>query len=433
VSADNGPAGQVARETVDEDQIRKLIEHYSVHDKDCQRYRHEIYTEMRKSCPVAHSVEHGGFYALSRYRDVYDAAHKPELFSSFPVTIPPFGNPTPMIPIETDPPMHRKYRTLVGARFSPKSVEELETHMREMVTEIIDRLQGRTEADLAKDVAVPLPLRAILELYLGVPQKDWEMLKNEFLYMLQPDPEATDEENQERSMQAGLNCTMYFAEMLDDRRTNGYGTDLISHLDQAELDGERLTDDEIFGFCLVLVPAGFDTTASVLSRLLLLFAERPEIRGQLEAVIGDPDRLDLAVEELIRFIPPQPGVARNVTEACTFANTRFEEGDRLMLLWPSANRDPEEFPNPDELVFDRQPNRHLGFGSGIHRCLGSHLARLELKIFLEEFLRRVPRYSVAPDKPAVWHTGNTWGVKTVPVVFESWDTVESKTPGGAVR
>ncbi|NKQ55473.1 cytochrome P450 [Amycolatopsis sp. K13G38] len=408
--------------SVDDGVIGKLIEHFSLHDKDCQKYQHEIFTEMRKSCPVAHSVEHGGYYALSRYRDVYDAAHKPELFSSFPVTIPPFGNPTPMIPIEADPPMHRKYRTLVGAQFSPKSVEALEPYMREMVRGIVDGLVGKSEADLAKEVAVALPLRAILELYLGVPEKDWEMLKNEFIYMLQPDPDATDEENQERSMQAGLNCTMYFAEMLEERRTQGYGSDLISHLDQAELEGERLTDDEIFGFCLVLVPAGFDTTASVLSRLLLMFAEKPEVRDQLEQVIDDPGKLDLAIEELIRFMPPQPGVARNVTEACEFAGQELAEGDRLLLLWPSANRDPEEFPNPDELVLDRQPNRHLGFGSGIHRCLGSHLARLELKILLQEFLHRVPRYRVAPGKEAVWHTGNTWGVKTVPVVFEQWET-----------
>lgn len=408
--------------SADDGVIGKLIEHFSLHDKDCQKYQHEIFTEMRKSCPVAHSVEHGGYYALSRYRDVYDAAHKPELFSSFPVTIPPFGNPTPMIPIEADPPMHRKYRTLVGAQFSPRSVEALEPYMREMVRGIIDGLVGKSEADLAKEVAVALPLRAILELYLGVPEKDWEMLKNEFIYMLQPDPDATDEENQERSMQAGLNCTMYFAEMLEERRTQGYGSDLISHLDQAELEGERLTDDEIFGFCLVLVPAGFDTTASVLSRLLLMFAEKPEVRDQLEQVIDDPDKLDLAIEELIRFMPPQPGVARNVTEACEFAGQELAEGDRLLLLWPSANRDPEEFPNPDELVLDRQPNRHLGFGSGIHRCLGSHLARLELKILLQEFLHRVPRYDVAPGKEAVWHTGNTWGVKTVPVVFEQWET-----------
>jgi cytochrome P450 len=406
--------------TADDGVITKLVEHFSLHDRDCQRHQDEIFTKMRTESPVAHSVEHGGFYAVSRYRDVYEAAHKPELFSSFPVTIPPFGNPTPMIPIESDPPMHRKYRTLVGARFSPKSVEALEPHMREMVRTVIDGLVGKKDADLAKEVAIPLPLRGILELYLGVPEKDWEKLKDEFLYMLQPDPESTDEDNLERSMAAGLNCTMYFAEMLDQLRTNGYGDDLISHLDQAELDGERLTDDEIYGFCLVLVPAGFDTTASVLSRLLLMFAERPEVRDRLERIVDDPEKLDLAVEELIRFMPPQPGVARNVTQPCEFAGQQLDEGDRLLLLWPSANRDPEEFPDPDELVFDRQPNRHLGFGSGIHRCLGSHLARLELKTLLKEFLHRVPRYRVAPGKEAVWHTGNTWGVKTVPVVFDEW-------------
>lgn len=436
VSVDNGLASQSAQaggDPVDKDQLRKLIEHYTLHSKDVQKHHDEIHAEMRQSCPVAHSVEHGGFYALTRYKDVYDAAHKPGLLSSFPVTIPPFGNPTPMIPIEVDPPAHRNYRTLVGQQFSPNAVDEIEPQIKDIVVEIVDKLVGQQEVDLAKEVAIALPLRAILDLYLGVPEQDWDKLKNEFLIMLQPDPELSDEENGERAMQAGLNCTMYFAELLEDRRTNGYGTDLISHLDQAEVDGERLEDDEIFGFCLVLVPAGFDTTASVLSRLMLLFAERPEVRDQLEAIIDDPDKLDLAVEELVRYMPPQPGVARNVTEPCEFAGTKFEQGDRILLVWPSANRDPEEFENPDELVLDRQPNRHLGFGSGIHRCLGSHLARLELRTFLREFLHRVPRYRVADGEEAVWHTGNTWGVKKLPVVFDEWDASRQPTAEGATR
>lgn len=404
----------------DKDAIRKLIEHYSVHDRDVQRNQWEIYREMRESCPVAHSVEHGGFYTIARYEDIYDAAHKPEIFSSFPVTIPPFGNPTPMVPLEVDPPKHRNYRALVGRQFSPKSVEALEPRMRQMVTEIIDDLEGKPEVDLAKEVAVPLPLRGILELYLGVPQEDWEWLKDEFIYMLQPDPDATDEENQEAAMQAGLNCTMYFAKMLDNLRTNGFGDDLISDLVQAEVEGEKLDDDELLGFCLVLVPAGFDTTASVLSRLMLLIAERPEVRDQLEEILDDPTKLDVAVDELVRYMPPLPGIARTVTQKCEFANTQFEEGDRVFMLWPSANRDPEYFSDPDELKLDRQPNRHMGFGSGIHRCLGSHLARLELKVFLQEFLRRAPRYRLAPGQEAVWHTGSTWGVKKLPVVFEDW-------------
>ncbi|MBK0870403.1 cytochrome P450 [Saccharopolyspora sp. HNM0986] len=405
---------------LDESRLRELIGRFSLHSKESQEHSQELFAEMRKSCPVAHSSEHGGFYALSRYKDVYEASHQPESFSSFPVTIPPFGNPTPMIPIEADPPRHRNYRALVGRQFSPKSVANIEPQMREMITSIIDGFRGATEVDLAKEVAVPLPLRAILELYLGVPKKDWDMLKDQFLILLQPDPECSDDENTERALEAGLHCQKYFAEMLENLRINGYGTDLISDLDQAEIEGERLEDDEIFGFCLVLVPAGFDTTASVLSRLLLMFAEQPEVRTQFENIVDDPGKLDLAIEELIRFMPPQPGVARNVAEKCTFLGQDLEEGDRMLLLWPSANHDPEEFENPDELVLDRSPNRHLGFGSGIHRCLGAHLARLELKVFLQEFLARVPRYDVTPGQEAVWHTGNTWGVKKLPVTFEPW-------------
>lgn len=419
MSTDN-VVGQDLPGDEDDASIRNLIEHYSVHSREVQQRQYEIYREMRESCPVAYSKEHGGFYAISRYQDIYDAAHKPQVFSSFPVTIPPFGNPTPMVPLEVDPPNHRNYRALVGRQFSPGAVEDLEPRMREMITTIIDDLVGKREVDLAKEVAVPLPLRAILELYLGVPEKDWEWLKNEFIVMLQPDPDASDDENQENAMQAGLNCTMYFAEMLERLRTEGYGDDLISDLAQAEVEGERLDDDELLGFCLVLVPAGFDTTASVLSRLMLLLADRPEARDQLEEIVDDSDRLDTAIEELVRFMPPLPGIARTVSEKCEFADVEMAEGDRIFMLWPSANRDPEHFDEPDELKLDRQPNRHLSFGSGIHRCLGSHLARLELKIFLQEFLRRAPRYQVSPGKEAVWHTGSTWGVKSLPVTFDEW-------------
>ena len=131
--------------------------------------------------------------------------------------------------------MHAKYRQLVGGPFSPKAVEAHESAMRRMVRDILDNLEGKTEVDLAKDIAIPLPLRAILELYLGVPRKDWEMLRDKFLVMLQPDAELSDEENNENAMQAGMDCTVYFAGLLDDLRQNGHGEDLISYLDQVEI------------------------------------------------------------------------------------------------------------------------------------------------------------------------------------------------------
>ncbi|PND54778.1 hypothetical protein CRM90_26125 [Mycobacterium sp. ENV421] len=405
---------------LDADTADKLIEHLSMHDRETQRHRLAIYERMREACPVGHSVEHGGFYAMSTYRDVYDAAHTPERFSSFPVTIPPFGNPVPMIPIEADPPGHANYRALVGQRFSPKRVEDMDGQIRSLVTELLDNIEGKRDVDLAKEVAIQLPLRVILELFLGIPEQDRDKMYEFAVAMLQPDPDDSDEQKLEKAGAAGLGLMTYCAALLTNLRENGYGDDLISELDQAHVEGVKLTDEEILGFCLLLVPAGFDTTASAISRMLLLFATNPSIRDEIKSRIEDSKALDVAIEELIRYISPVPGLARTVTEPCEFAGQNLSTGDRLLLLWPSANRDPEEFDNPDEFLADRKPNRHVGFGSGIHRCLGAHVARKEIKILLQEMFRRgTPEYRLDPDKPPVWHTGDTWGVKSLPVIFEA--------------
>ncbi|OBS01576.1 hypothetical protein A9W98_19510 [Mycobacterium gordonae] len=406
---------------LDADTADKLIEHLSMHDREVQRHRLAIYERMREACPVAHSVEHGGFYPVATYRDLYKAAHTPERFSSFPVTIPPLGNPVPMVPIETDPPVHANYRALVGERFSPKRVADMEDAIRSLVTELLDNIEGRREVDLAEELALALPLRVIFDFFLGVPQQDWGKMHDIAVVLITPDPDDSDEQKHEKAAAAGMQLMTYCAARLADLRENGYGDDLISELDQAHVEGVKLTDEEILGFCLILVVAGFDTTASAISRMLQLFATSPRIREEIKSRIEDSQALDVAIEELIRYISPVPGLGRTVTEPCEFAGHNLSEGDRLMLLWPAANRDPDEFDNPDEFVADRKPNRHVGFGSGIHRCLGAHVARKEIKVLLQEMFRRgIPEYRLDPDNPPVWHTGDTWGVTSLPVIFESW-------------
>lgn len=399
--------------------LDELIEHFSLHDPEVQRNRLAIYERMRETCPVSHSVEHGGYSVAATYQAVYDLAHQPEKLSSFPVTVPPFGNPVPMIPIEADPPVHAKYRALVRHRFSPKIVAGMDSQIRAIVTELLDNIEGKSEVDLVKEIAIPLPMRVIFDLFLGVPREDYQWLYEQVVVMLQPDPKASEEEKQQLAGAAGLEISGYFAEMLKNLRENGYGDDLVSELDQAIVDGERLSDDEILGFCLLLVPAGFDTTASSIGRMFQMFATRPEVREGLEARIDDPKALDIAVDELVRLISPVTGLARTVSEPCAFADADLDEGDRMLLMFASANRDPAEFPDPDEFVADRKPNRHVAFGTGIHRCLGMHVARKEMTVLVEEFLRRMPDYRLDPENPPVWHTGDTWGLKSLPVIFEA--------------
>lgn len=297
----------------------------------------------------------------------------------------------------------------------------MDAEIRSLVNELLDNIEGRREVDLAKEVAVQLPLSVILELFLGVPKQDRDKMYEFAVGMLQPDPDDSDEQKLEKAGAAGMGLMTYCAELLNKLRENGHGEDLISELDQAHVDDVKLTDEEILGFCLLLVPAGFDTTASGISRMLQLFATNPQIRQAFKERIDDSQALDVAIEELIRYISPVPGLARTVTEPCEFAGQNLSKDDRLLLLWPSANRDPAEFDKPNEFVADRKPNRHVGFGSGIHRCLGAHVARKEIKVLLQEMFRRdIPEYRLHPEKPPVWHTGDTWGVKSLPVIFESW-------------
>lgn len=404
---------------MDEATLDKFVRNFSLHDPVVQRHRLAVYDRMRETCPIAHSGAHGGFYSVASYRDVYDLAHRPEEFSSFPLTIPPLGHTVQMIPIESDPPAHAKYRALVGTQFSPKTVAALSESVTQIVAELLDDIEGRTEVDLAKEVALELPLRVIFDFFIGAPREDWSMLHDLAIVMLQPDPEDSDEQKHEKAGAAGQQVASYFEDLLRQRRQEGFGSDLISDLAQAKVDGEMLTDDEIVGFCVLLLSAGFDTTASAISRMFQLFATDNEIRDQVRATVENSKALDVAVDELIRYISPVPGLARNVNEACEYAGTDLVEGDRLLLLWPAANRDPAEFPDPNKFVVDRKPNRHVGFGSGIHRCLGAHVARKEMKILIEQFFARMPDYRLDPNKEPKWHTGDTWGVKSLPVIFES--------------
>jgi cytochrome P450 len=400
-------------------ELDELISHFSLHNPAVQQHRLAVYNRMRERCPVSHSDQFGGCYAAASYKGVYEAAHAPQRYSSFPVTIPPFGNPVPMIPIELDPPLHAKYRALVHGKFSPRAVAQMEGPIRAIVTELLDDISGRREVDLVEAIAIPLPLRVLFGLLLGVPREDWDGLFAQSHILLQPDPTLSQDGTMQARAAAGLEMVTYFAGLLANLRENGFGEDIISDLVQAEVDGERMTDEEIFGFLLLLVNAGYDTTASAVGRMFNLFAARPQVREAIRERIDDPIALDLAVDELIRFISPVAGLARTVTEDCELEGTALAKGDRIHLLWPAANRDPAEFPDPDEFVVDRKPNRHVGFGTGIHRCLGLNIARMEVKILLQEFLRRMPVYHVSEAQPPVWHTGETWGVKSLPVVFET--------------
>lgn len=367
---------------------------------------------MREECPVAHSREHGGFWALTRYRDVYDAVHDVETFSSAlgaitipaPMTLDGDDGRRP-VPISYDPPEHRRFRAFINPYFSPARVESMEPWFRRIARDLIDRFADRGTADFAREFAIPMPMIVICGL-LGIPDERWE----EFRDQIEDIIAFTDKD---RTMNAILEVGSYLARMLAQRREVPTD-DLLSFVANGVIDGEPMSEREILGFAILLFGAGAETTTNAVGNTLAYLAEHAELRRELAA---HPDLLPNAIEEFLRFDTPVFGLARTLTKDTTFGGQDMSADDRVLLLWGAANHDPEEFHDPDRVDIHRLPNRHLAFGAGIHRCLGSHLARLELRVALEELLARIPEFALAPDARPERCVGITRGTRSLPVVF----------------
>lgn len=361
-----------------------------------------VLAEARERCPVVHSAEYEGFWALFGYDDVSTVAKDPARFSSAQgITIPHHGFPMSLPPIETDPPQHMQLRGPLLDRFSSKAVARLEPVLRESAVELIRAFAGRGEADLAQELTVPFPGIAVSHL-LAIPEEDRARC-HEWTTALIREPE---------NMEAISSAFAYFYELYVDRSANRRD-DIPSLILDLTVDGRSLTEQEFLCFMSTLVMAGLDTTANAAANMLKLLTEQPALRAEL---IAEPGRTVLAVEEMLRFITPLPALARVTTEPVELNGVAIPAGERVQMVFAAANHDPAEFECPEEVRFDRTPNRHLSFGAGPHRCLGAHLARLELRVLLEEVLRLIPDYEVVSDGVARYG-GITRGISALPVTF----------------
>jgi cytochrome P450 len=364
--------------------------------------------ELRGECPVAHSDAHeDGFYSVARYRDVEYVHMHLEEFSSCPVSIPPVGNPRPMAPIESDPPLHKGYRRILTDVLSKPTQKGKEELYRGMASELIDAFVDRGECDVAEELCIPLTLNALMDT-LGVPGKDRAMMGNISNRMVHRTGGAED------TALAVQELYGYFTELVAIRREDPR-EDIVSSLCHAEIDGEPLALSEILDVCAILVPAGFETTASSMSYMFLLLAEQPELADRLQA---DPSLIPAALEELLRYSTPVRGLARTVVADVELSGRKLQRGDRLHLNWLAANHDPEVFDAPGEIRIDRKPNRHMGFGLGPHLCMGIHMARAEMKVAFEETLRRMTNIRLQDVDRVVETTGPTWGLTQLPITFD---------------
>jgi cytochrome P450 len=385
-----------------------VFEHFDLHDAEVLgEQAYDIYRAMRDRCPVAHSDEYGGYYVITRFQDVYDILHDPETFSSESITIPPIPKEGPWIPIEIDPPMHGKYRQIILPLLSPQRVARFEPSTRQTAHELIDAFIDRGTADLATEYALPLPGVVLATLFdIPLEDRDWfQGLSFDVIHEV---------DDIGKKLKASMDLSDYLRSMIEARRSSeALGEDLMSIFLMAEIDVRPVTDDEAVSYGHILLLAGHETTASAIGNSLFYLATHPEDRKKL---CGDPALLSDAVEEFLRFESPVT-MGRVVKRDVTLNGFNYKEGDIVCLVVGAANRDGAEFEAPDECLFTRKPNRHIAFGAGVHRCVGSHLARMELKVALEVLLERIPDFSIPSDGVVKHQVGHSRGKLALPVQF----------------
>ena len=367
-------------------------------------------------CPVAHSDRWGGSWMPTRYEDVVAMAQDYDIFTSQNIIVvpPPPGQMegpyggVKAPPITSDPPEHHWHRRLILPVFSPQSVAKYEQGTRALCNRLIDGFIANGQADAATDYAQQIPARVIASM-LGVPVE----MADEFTGWVRGVLE-TGLTNPAVRLENRTYIVKFFLGQLADRKANPREDDLITQLLAATDDkGNPVDDLYVLGVCNLMLVAGVDTTWSAIGSALWHFAQHPEHRTQLRE---RPELWPHAIEELLRAYSPVT-MARIVGHDTEFNGCPMKTGDRVLMTFPAANRDPRQFENPGVVDFEREHNRHVAFGSGIHRCAGSNLARLELRIALQTFLERIPEFALADPSAVTWAGGQVRGPRRCVVLF----------------
>jgi len=395
--------------------VERWGEDYDIFDPGYVEEPYPIWDELRLKCPVAHSDRWGGSFMPVRYEDVSAVAHDTEHFTSDQVTVvlPDMARQIELglgdikaPPITSDPPQHQSDRRLILPAFSPKAVAVYETITRALCTDLIDVMLPAGRGDAATGYAQQIPVRVIATM-LGIPDSMAPTFTEWVRGLLE-----LGLQDEEIRLESLMTVSQYFAEQVADRKLNPRD-DLISELLAAEVDGQPVSDDQVVGTCNLLLVAGIDTTWSAIGSSLFHLATHPEDRRRL---VAEPDLMPVAIEEFLRAYSPVT-MARVVKNEVEINGRRMCPGELVLLSFPAANRDPEVFERADEVIIDRARNRHIAFGAGIHRCVGSNLARMELRVAIEEWLKRVPEFSLKDPAAVTWAGGQVRGPRTLPVVF----------------
>ena len=373
----------------------------------------QIWDQLRGTCPVAHTDRYGGAWLPVSHADVSAVARDTDHFSSEGavlankpprdqwVSVAPIGGAPP---ITSDPPFHADARRLLLPAFSPQVVAEWEPEIRRLCNELIDNMGDVDTVDAAVQYAQNIPVYVIARM-LGLPLEDSDYFR-ETVRMVLEEIGAEFGERQGAFEKLDAYLTMHVQDHIDNPKD-----DLIGFLLNAKIYDQPLSPQHVVGTIILLMVAGIDTTWSSIGSSIWHLAQHP---SDLQRMVNEPELLPTAIEELLRMYAPVT-MARIVTQDAEIGGCPVKRGDSVLLPFPAANRDPEVFPDADKVIIDREENRHVAFGLGIHRCLGSNLARLELRVAVQVFIQRFPKFELADPSTVTWSLGQVRGPRKLPV------------------
>ncbi|OBG93038.1 cytochrome [Mycobacterium sp. E136] len=388
-----------------------VVENFDHHSPEFRECPHQIMADMRSRCPVTRSTEHGGFWALLDYQSVFDAARDDDLFNSYPsVGVPASGSPFPILPIESDPPLTQKLRAVTLSAFSPGQAERWRPVARSMAREMVNEFIERGSCDIVGELTTPLPAKLVLRM-LGFDESkylEWVHWVHSMVH------DRTHDE--EKSGAAVMELFGEIYKHMSERRESGeLGDDLFGRILVGHIDDTPLDDTQILMYTVLMMLGGMDTTSGLTGNVLYAMTQQPELR---EALTARADRLESVTDELLRVYTPTLGLARTVSRDAEFHGAPMQAGDRAILMWAAANRDPAMFPEPDTVDLERSNARkQMAFGVGIHRCLGSHLARTMFQEMLGEILERIPEFRLDGEPVRFEDAGEVWAMRKLPITF----------------
>jgi hypothetical protein len=368
-----------------------------------------IWDQLRATSPVVHTNRYLGVYMPTTYEAVKQISHDTEHFSSRRIVVRNERpeNPAPAPPITSDPPHHKPAKQLLLPPFTPDAMKKLEPRARAICNELIDGFINDKNVDAAAAYSKHIPVRVIAHM-LGIPEADGHLFVRWIHEILE-----LGIHDQQILMKAAGEMGEYFSGHIEARKTKPTD-DLISRLMQArDKEGNPLADNHVLGSLRLLLIAGIDTTWSGIGSSLWHLARTPADRKRLVAA---PDLIPNAIEEFLRAYSPVT-MAREVVKETTVSGCPMKTGNMVLLSFPAANRDPAMFPDADKVIIDRKENRHAAFGLGIHRCVGSNLARMEMQVAVEEWLKRIPEFTLDPKRRVTWSEGTVRGPRQLPFLL----------------